>query len=120
MFSGEVSPEEEKKYITKIADLVDTSGFNDVAIWMLKAHKPLSFIIGSIGRITLLPYSMLFGYGNSTGKLISIFEDESKVEKLIKILESTVEEKNIRDQEREKASKGDKDIKKGWRRFLPF
>jgi len=125
----EISPEETDKYINKTAEYVHKYGLNMVAILMIEAAKPLSYIGGQLGRVFLSPFLPAFGEGIELGgeKFLIIFEQRENVDKLLKRIEELNNEEEEREKERKAQEKtrrekaGEKaPKKKGWRRFLSF
>jgi len=119
MFSGDLSIEEEEKYFNKIANWIHKFEMDQIAILMLKVYKPLSFIIISFSRIAVIPYIMVLGH-DSVVNMITIFEDEKNVEKLIKLIEGREKEINLMEKEKSKIVIEKEKVKKSWRRFLTF
>ena len=83
--------EKELELIEKIAKKIAESDFAFFAVFMLQAIKPLSWIAGELAYFYLAPFLPLLdekGYD-----FIDTFEKRENIERLIKRIESLLEEK---------------------------
>jgi hypothetical protein len=93
MFSPKIDPEEKERYIGRFVDFIIKNNLEIAAITALTLHKPLALYYTSLGRISILPYAILFGRGNTAGKILTILENKENVEEIIKLIEEKQNEK---------------------------
>ena len=120
MFSNhEVTPEEEEKFIIRVAQEVHKHRIVVPAIIMLETFNPMSFMGTTMGRLFLSPILPALGedLGMKGEIILQVFEKHKNIEKLISLIETMEQEDKAKaTDERPKKEKS----KKGWRRFLPF
>ena len=116
----EVTPEEKEEIIRKIAEKMNSYGMNVPAVVFLESVKPITYISSQMGRFFIYPFLPVFGdeAGLTGEKLLQVFEKPENVEEIINHLEELSDEEKRMQAENE--GETPKQVKKGWRRFLPF
>lgn len=128
MFRDEIiTPEDEEEMIRKAAGKIHDYGMDLPAVLFLQSYKPLAYVGGQMGRFMIFPFLYFIGGDIRDGgeKFFTIFENRDNVEKLIKLLEKKMEDKDSKkidmDNGIEKNQvKEEPPKRKSWRRFFPF
>lgn len=124
----EITPEETDQIIEWTALELYKYGMETAAILFLESLKPISRYGSSMGQLFLTPILPFFG-DNVTmkgEKAFRVFQEHENVEKLIKRLEDLAvngleEEHNLKEEAPNKENNdSSKEVKKGWRKYLPF
>ena len=124
-----------EEMVQRIADLIIKYGMEAPGILVLESIKPLVHLGASLSRFFVAPWFHLVGI--NTRHVINTLEEPENVEKLIQLLEKSVEEKEEKKKQEKKKKKeesgkkeepSDKEDpekrevetkpKKGWRRFF--
>lgn len=116
-----VTPKDEEEMIRKAAEKIHEYGMDLAAVLFLQSYKPLAYIGGQMGRFMIFPFFYMLGGNITQGaeKFFMIFENRDNVEKLIKLLEKKLNEKDSEKTRKEEETNKARQ-KRGWRRFLPF
>jgi len=121
----EVTPEEEDEIIKKTAQKIQQYGFNAVGVIVLETIKPTAYVGGFMGRFFVSPLTIVLStsFEKNTEKFFMVFQKRENIDKLIKILEEDViekEEAKEKEKEQKKRLADEEPGRKGWRRYLPF
>jgi len=85
------SDEEIEATIKKIVDRIIKYGMETPAIMVLETIKPLSVIGGPMSRVFISPWLHMFGL--NTRPYVNTLEEPKNIEKIIKLLEKSQDEK---------------------------
>ncbi len=115
---GEVTEEEQRQLIEKIADEVVVRGLAAPAIFVLESAKPFSFI-GSQALVFLNPIVKSFLDLRSYDVLTELLEDRSNIERLLREIEKKEGEAHERRKSEKERRKRDRGRPRLWRRRKP-